>query len=286
MNAAGKSIDKTFLSLENAAERGFIHRDYIAHVLRWSHIAKWLSESKRYDKVRILDVGCGRELPLPMMLYSMKMFPPSYYGVDYGPVNDDAYEKLTKTGKCNANIFENTDICNITLDDLDGKPVDVVTCFEMLEHIEPAHVIRVLNRLKALMTPHATAFFSTPCWNRTDCAANHVNEMLFPVLGAVFEAAGWTVLGTWGTFASIRDYESILQKNHPDWYRLFNMLREYYDTNFLSCIFAPVFPAQSRNALWQVCPKPVEQNQFQVLEKIPTPWSSSERWKEFASTLI
>jgi hypothetical protein len=30
-NARGKSIDNTHLSIDQAEERGFIHRDYIAH---------------------------------------------------------------------------------------------------------------------------------------------------------------------------------------------------------------------------------------------------------------
>jgi 2-polyprenyl-3-methyl-5-hydroxy-6-metoxy-1,4-benzoquinol methylase len=285
MNAHGKTIDKTFLSIETAQQRGFIHRDYIAHVLRWTHVAKWLSETKRYDKVRILDVGCGKELPLPMMLYSMKMFPPAYYGIDIGPVNDDVYQALTKTGKCNANVFEDTDIMSVTLDDLDGEKVDVLTCFEMVEHIEPDHMLRYLRHVKTLLKPTATAFFSTPCWNRMDCAANHVNEMLYEALGAVFEQEGWTVLGTWGTFASIRDYEGTLQASHPEWYQLFKHLREYYDTNFLSCIFAPVFPAKSRNCLWQVCPVPPERQDFPTLEEIKEPWGSSANYPKMRNVL-
>lgn len=281
MNAYGKTVDTTYLSLESARERGFIHRDYIAHVLRWSHVAKWLMESKRYDKVRILDVGCGKELPLPMMLYSMKMSPVKYYGVDAGKVRDDVYESLTKTGKFQADIFEETDICNVTLKDLDDTKPDVVTCFEVLEHVEPAHMVRMLKKIRELMNPNGTFFLSTPCWNRVDCAGNHVNEMLFETLGSVLESVGFSILGVWGTFASIRDYEGILQASHPEWHRLFNRLREYYDTNFLSCIFAPIFPANSRNCLWQVCPKIPASRTTPSLSEIQPPWSSSTRWEDF-----
>ena len=41
-NARGKEIDNTHLSIDQAEERGFIHRDYIAHCLRWTHVAKYL----------------------------------------------------------------------------------------------------------------------------------------------------------------------------------------------------------------------------------------------------
>ena len=43
-NARGKSIDNTHLSIDQAEERGFIHRDYIAHCLRWTHVAKWMGK--------------------------------------------------------------------------------------------------------------------------------------------------------------------------------------------------------------------------------------------------
>ena len=56
-NERGKSVDKTFLSIDNAEERGFLHRDYIAHCLRWTHVVKWLHQGGRYKTARILDVG-------------------------------------------------------------------------------------------------------------------------------------------------------------------------------------------------------------------------------------
>ena len=44
-NARGKKVDTTYLSIDNAEERGFLHRDYIAHCLRWSHVVKYLGTS-------------------------------------------------------------------------------------------------------------------------------------------------------------------------------------------------------------------------------------------------
>ena len=37
-----RKIDKTMLSIDNAESRGFLHRDYIAHCLRWTHVTKYL----------------------------------------------------------------------------------------------------------------------------------------------------------------------------------------------------------------------------------------------------
>ena len=44
----GRSIDKTHLSIDQAEERGFIHRDYLAHCFRWSHVVKHLGKKKLY----------------------------------------------------------------------------------------------------------------------------------------------------------------------------------------------------------------------------------------------
>src|SRR5574343_1447146 len=98
MNTRGKHIDTTYLSIDNAEERGFLHRDYIAHCLRWSHVCKQLTKSKKYTTARILDIGCGRELPMAKMLYSSRFTPEKYFGVDYGPIPDESLS-MFHTGK-------------------------------------------------------------------------------------------------------------------------------------------------------------------------------------------
>ena len=299
-NATGKSVDKTFLSIDNAEDRGFIHRDYIAHCLRWTHVIKRLYERKSYQTARILDVGCGRELPFAKTLYSSKLAPAMYYGVDVGPILDEEVAKITKTQKFPHKLWENTnflELCEVDLtvagDPLQSLP-NLVTCFEVLEHVEPKMMFEMLEHMKRLTTIDARFFISTPCWNRIDCAANHVNEMLYESLGAGFERHGFVVENVYGTFASIRDYEHLMTDAPPgvecqSMRQIFNKLREYYDTNFLSCIFAPLFPAQSRNCLWELRkrldahggPKPYG-NKFPMIETIQQPWSSSTNWKDMA----
>ncbi len=83
-NIRGKAMDNTHLSIDQAEKRGFIHRDYIAHCLRWSHVVKFMGEKSRYKTADLLDIGCGKDLPLLRLLYSSKMIPDtgSYTGVD------------------------------------------------------------------------------------------------------------------------------------------------------------------------------------------------------------
>lgn len=304
MNAHGKSVDTTYLSVDNAEDRGFIHRDYIAHCLRWTHFVKVMYERKNYQSARILDVGCGRELPLAKLLYSSKLTSAMYYGVDAGPINDDDLEKITRTQKFPHKVWERTNLLELTNGDFDVPEFskeatpNFVTCFECLEHVEPTMMIDMLRHLKMLTTDDCRFFFSTPCWNRTDCADNHVNEMLYEALGAVFEGCGFEVVNVWGTFASIRDYQHLLgnpsgtiQKQGWVIADIFDQLRSYYDTNFLSCVFAPLFPAQSRNCLWELR-KRKETNtvhdlvrRFPGLSEIQQPWGSSVNWKDMEKCL-
>lgn len=313
MNARGKTVDKTFLSLDMAEERGFIHRDYIAHCLRWSHVLKLLAKSKAYSSAMLLDVGCGRELPLAKLLYSSRFIVQNYFGVDVGPILDTAIAKVGG-GKFPIDAWEKTDICNITTDDLQGLYPNWLTCFEVLEHVEPEHMLRMLEKFKDLTTDDCQYLISTPCWNFVDCADNHVNEMTYEALGAVFEANGFIVKAVYGTFASIRDYEHLLVSspegllNNGVPHHLFNSLRNYYDSNVLSCIFAPLFPANSRNCLWhlekafcdkcggtgalvedvegrhdvtEICSKCMHKRlRFKKLNECKTPWGSSTKWKE------
>jgi len=275
-NKNGKQIDTTYLSIDQAEARGFIHRDYIAHCFRWSHVIKFLSGGQRYKTARILDVGCGRLMPMGTMLHSSRMAPAYYCGVDYGPVdrgNKSVATTLNSPG-FNCDILDHTDASKIQLDEGE-EPFNVITCFEMLEHVEPSMVLDTLQMMKRMATPDAHIFISTPCFNGS-AAANHVNEMTFDALNAVFIQEGFSVIDKHGTFASIRDYEDELDEHEQV---TFTKLRDYYDVNILSTIFAPMHPSKSRNVLWELSPN-AECTNVDEYGFGSEPWSSSTKWKE------
>ena len=282
-NARGKSIDKTFLSVDNAEDRGFIHRDYLAHCLRWTHVCKYLAQHQRYKEAKILDVGCGRELPLAKTLYSSRYIPKEYVGVDYGPINDDAIATLSKTDKFPGTYVPGTDITTV---DLQPKQFNLITCFEVFEHVEPEHGVRMLRSLLFMLSDDGRLMLSTPCYNeRTGAADNHVNETTYEALGSILETVGFRVEANYGTFASIRDYEQDVLEDRLG--PAFDKLREYYDTNYLATIFAPLYPHRSRNVLW-VLRKATSFNEprnFKVLEQIQQPWSQSPNQNDFLTAL-
>jgi len=275
-NARGKSVDKTHLSIDQAERRGFLHRDYIAHCLRWSHIVKHLQQKQRYKDAVIFDVGCGKEMPLIKTLYSSRMSPREYTGFD---VNKLEMPDMFKNAKFKPKFFGELDFAQYI--STSAQPT-LITCFEVVEHVEPAHAIAILKNIRTHMTSDTHAFVSTPCWDpHVGAAANHVNEMKYGPFGATLEAIGFQVENQWGTFASIKDYIDQIDELGETVREIFDELREYYDTNVLACIFAPLFPSHSRNCLWHLSHK-LHTPQFADIHEWPTPWTSSEEWKDLA----
>lgn len=313
MSNPRREIDKTFLSLDLAEERMLHHRDYLAHVLRWSHVVRHMGRSQRYKESIVLDVGCGKEMPLAKLLYSNRMSPMKYIGVD---ANKFSIPEMLPEHKFPITIWPETDFCALEPEDVGTKLIDekdpegpgysdyalpnVLVCFEVLEHVMPEHCRRMLKRFGDLTSPDVDMFISTPCWNGS-AAQNHINEMTFAALGSLIEDLGYSVEGVYGTFASIGDYmdqlqtvttydKSTGQKYETDLRHVFSVLRNYYDTNVLSVIFAPLFPAYSRNCLWHIKKKKGDalgqQRLFSALESAPTPWSQHPRWRELAELTV
>jgi hypothetical protein len=105
---------------------------------------------------------------------------------------------------------------------------------------------------------NATYYLSTPNFDESvGAAGNHTydagdgngvqpQEFEHKELQAHLEKY-FTIVKKFGTFASVKDYKPLLN----DWQKkMYEGLKEYYDSNALSNIMAPFFPEQSRNTLW------------------------------------
>lgn len=253
MSNPNREIDKTHLSIDQAEERGFIHRDYLAHCLRWSHVVKHLGKKQAYKTAHILDIGCGKETPLIKTLYTMKMTPEVYVGVDYNkPVKQEIHDKIyDKMGGGNFDLHWNVDASESNrFRDLDFTPT-LITCFEVLEHVTHEKVLGIIDNIKSISTRDTTVFISTPCFNGK-AAANHINEMTYDFMYDLMEEH-FVIEDKWGTFASQRDIEPALTGDSLQC--AYESLKDYYDSNILSVIFAPLFPSKSRNCLWKLSVK-------------------------------
>lgn len=270
-NARGKHVDKTFLSIDNAEKRGFIHRDYVAHCFRFSHAAKKIQAC--WKTATILDVGCGKEMPLPRLIYTSKMRPLHYVGIDVDET--PLPEMLEKcTFPCDKLVGDIAD-CELFSDLGFEKQPNFITCFEMMEHVELKHAQRCLAAIHNCMSADGLFMVSTPVYNLKDVAGNHVNELTYAAFGAMLEDAGFAIEANYGTFASQSELKPVIEDTPAG--EVFDALRPYYDSNVLSVIFAPMFPQQSRNVLWD-CRRAGKdyERQFDTLECIPRPWGSAE----------
>ena len=275
MNKQGKEIDTTYLSLDTQEDKGTIHRDYIAHCLRWSHAAKYIGTKS--ETKRVLDVGCGQEFPLPKLLTSGRKTPAYYAGVDMGKLDPKKYFNKSGRGWEPHRVWSETDVVTIPLDQFDD--INTIVCFEVLEHVEPKHCIDMLRKFKQILTQDGRALLSTPCYDeKVGAADNHVNEMTYEAFGSLLESLGFEIEAHHGTFASQKDYVKHMTPEHK---ASFDALRKYYDSCYLSTIFAPMYPQHARNCIWRVKHAgPDTARQFGDMAKLAQPLGSSIAWRD------
>lgn len=237
-----KEYNTTQLSPDKVFERHVYHRDQFAHYLRWTHVLKVIP-----PKVSLLDVGCG-DANMLKVLYHNRHVPYLYLGIDVRTKTIFQNREIYKTLPWAK--FENKDFC---------KPqhklgtFEFVTCLEVLEHIGKQNGEQFLMNIAQNMSNTSKCFISSPCYNGIDVAQNHIingeiSEYTFSEMKWLLEKI-FHINCVWGTFASQKDY---LGKLTPEQFKLWNQLSEYYDSNLVSVIFAPLFPAQARNCLWEV----------------------------------
>ena len=241
---AKQIYNKTQLTPQQEFERHIYHRDQFAHYLRWAHVLKNAKIGQT-----ILDFGCGTGEMLEVF-YRNKYRPKKYVGLDIREKTiEDNKEKF---GKLDFAEFKQADLCA----ELDlGMTFDIVTCFEVIEHIGHANADAFLENIAYHCNENTVVYLSTPNYDPHVGAANN------HLLGPNKEVGEWdhfelqkelekffTIEKKYGTFASIKDYKDELVGWKQE---AFEALREYYDTNLLSNLMAPMIDAsKARNCLW------------------------------------
>jgi hypothetical protein len=78
------------------------------------------------------------------------------------------------------------------------------------------------------------------------------------------------------------DYKHRLFDEYPGSSLIFQNLANYYDVNYLATIFAPLYPKEARNCLWELrVADPTYERKYPELEFDENkPWTSSEHWKD------
>jgi len=280
-NLKGKAIDTSRLSNEDGIKYIRLHRDYLAHVLRYDHVYKYLKENNRHLYSKVLDVGCGGNTPLAKVMFHNMMKHDEhgcYVGVDYGTIGNPVHPAPGNT-TFKAKLYQRTDFLDW---ESPFKEYDLITCFEVLEHVEPKHAFNMLKRMNGLLSTGGVVMVSTPIYKLSLGAANsHVNEMSYDAVEYLFNKAGFKITQVNGTFASQTDYAKTLPNQDREF---FDRLCKYYDPNVVSCLMAPlVNPKQCRNAIWRA-----ELNESDCSSNVMpfgAEHSSSNLWTKFMEEL-
>ena len=225
-----RRFDQTYLR-ENAHGQT-IHRDYIAHCMRWAYATK-SAEGKR-----VLDVGCGPEKPLMKVLF--RNADPADKPVQYVGVDLNKVKPTTRAGCTIHSEF------NFLDDDLSvlGAPFDLVCCYEVIEHMGPEDGLKLLRRLREMT--NGQLHLSTPVLGHKQ-ARNHIHEYEIDELYVALAKAGFTVMKRFGTFANLPAIIKVATKEEC---ALLKEMREFMDDHVAACFLAWKYPDSSRNNLW------------------------------------
>jgi SAM-dependent methyltransferase len=234
-----RRFDRTQLREHGHGKR--LHRDYLAHAMRWAWVSRHIKQG-----ARLLDVGCGQDLPLMQILSGSQNLVPSYYlGVDLNKLEDPPFRQWAKIlGQFN---FVD-DYATIE----ESDKFDYVICFEVLEHTMGEDQLKLLMAMRHWLKDDGLLFLSTPVFNGF-AAVNHLKELRVDELQKLFDQADFEVLHRFGTFANVKE---ILAVAKEDELAVWKRLEDFHGNDTLSCFLAPLYPDQSRNNLWVVRKKP------------------------------
>lgn len=217
-----------------------VHRDYIAHAFRWGFISHRLINRE----TRVLDVGCGVDTPLAKVITMNKsLIPASYLGVDF---NKEPKGKVFKAKW--AEFRWGYNFCDNWPDlAMEQDPFDVIVNLEVVEHMRPESVVKLLEGVHELLADDGVFVLSTPVYNGKKMALNHINEMTVDQLRKILIDAGFIIEKRFGTFMS---YNEVAKCCTPEEIKVHAALREYYSDEVLACFLAPGHPDNSRNNFW------------------------------------
>ena len=295
-------VNKTQLNAYDEAEREDpqIHRDQFAHWLRWQYVMK--RHRLKLTEMKVLDVGCGTAALLRTM-YRNKLCPKSYYGVD---IRKNVIKEMQTSTEDRQLVnlrkrlgdelkFDAVNLVNDDLSDLEAYEPDAVTFFEVIEHVNKPAGIEMLDKLKPLVKGDCLFYLSTPCYNGDETveeeigpegntsdetkkqltgshAGNHIYEWKYEELKEELEKR-FEIVDVFGTFCSKGDVYPNLTEAETE---VYDKLKEYYDTNVLSVVFAPLYPELSRNCLWVCKAKDDGQDEVEDTEETSEPEEKAE----------
>ena len=231
-----KEVDTSRLDVDTKINKGFIHRDYLAHLLRWNFVLRFI----KINSV-MLDVGCA-DGQLAHFISVNRVKPALYVGVD---INNHQLKNFKKRQLTFKPELIQMDIRKKKIPCPDNS-FDIVCCFEVIEHFEKKYINFPLKEMKRILKADGMLLLSTPNYDGKHRAAGHIYEYTETELEGILNKH-FIIEKKYGTFASQTDIKSVLNECEK---KLFDCLKEYYYSHMLAIIFASLYPSVSRNILW------------------------------------
>lgn len=248
-------FDNTHLSMETALEMNYINRDYITHVWRWEYVCKWLGKTyspwgggHAINHAHILDLGCGREFPLPKTLSAFRLYNwASYTGVDINKLEIPS-RFSRRVDKLKMRALGEKDALTLTEEDFPhGKP-NLIVSFEVLEHVPYEHGKNIMKKAYDISQDSAVFILSQPVFDpKKGMAQNHVAERTREELLEVLEFSGWKVKDNFGTFGDQAAIKPLMNDAQRE---VWDQISQYHCAETLANFMAPLFPQASRNNIW------------------------------------
>ncbi len=231
-----RQFDQTQLKEASYAQQ--VHRDYAAHFFRWGYAKNFIKKG-----TRVLEVGCGQDMPLIKVLApSMSNIPEVYVGCDMNAVKKPFNAKWV-------NLREEFDFTSRWKEIVkEFGQFDVVVCYEVIEHMSKSDGAALLRGIRGCMKDmEGRALISTPVYNERHMAANHIHEYRWGELKSHFEDNGFVIEKTHGTFMTSNAMKKVCT---PQEMELINRLHEFYSWDVLANFIAPKYPEAASNCCW------------------------------------
>lgn len=251
-----REFDTTSLR-QNGSHGKYVSRDYAAHWFRWQHALRFIRKG-----MRVLDIGCGSDqMMIRVLCHSQTFVPDLYVGVDVGKL-------ATKSQVAWARVLDEFDVTRRWKELVKGTwgegpkafrsvpdgqpfetgPFDVVTCFEVIEHMPVERGRALLKAIRECLKPDGLALLSTPVYNGKHMAANHIHEYEFNELAEEIRRADLSIDRVVGTFMSSQAAKrvttpaqrALIEELHAKW----------YSWDILANFLAPLYPVASSNCCW------------------------------------
>lgn len=216
-----------------------VHRDYAAHFFRWG----WASRFVR-PGTRVLDVGCGQDLPLVKILTaSLSTVPAAYVGIDLNKI------RRTTTIKWVETVRDQFDFPGGGWREIkkEHELFDLISCFEVIEHMHEDSGKNLLVGMRECLADDGKILLSTPVYDGRKMAANHIHEYKVEELQTLIESVGLEVVERFGTFASWNAVRRVCTESER---QLLDETGRFYGGDVLACFLAPKYPDASRNNAW------------------------------------